>query len=375
VFGKKFKIFDLLGFKVSVDVSWILIAILIAWFMSMELFPNRIAGLSGGTYWLMGILGAAAFFGSIVFHELCHSLVARHFGIPMKGITLFIFGGVAEMDREPPTAKAEFYMAAAGPASSLFLSLAFHVLALSMVPLWPAAGTVLRYLSSINLLLAGFNLIFAFPLDGGRILRAALWGWSGNLKMATRVSSQIGSAFGSFLVFLGVFRVIVTGSLAAGLWPALIGIFLRSAARGGYQNLLMRRALEGEVVGRFMNPDPVTVQASLSLEDLVNQYVYRYHHKFYPITDNGQLTGCVSTREIKEVPKENWPQKTVGEIARQCGRAATVSVHTDAMEALSLMKRTGESRLMVTEGSRLLGIVSLKDLLSFLSLRIELEEG
>ncbi len=375
MFGRRIKLFTLLGFEVGLDWSWLIIAVLVVWSLAEGLFPYFYKHLSPQTYWLMGVAGALGLFASIIFHEFCHSLVARKFGMQMKGITLFIFGGVAEMVDEPPSAKAEFLMAIAGPLSSLLLALVFYVLyQAGMLGGWPlAVNGVLVYLALINGILALFNLLPAFPLDGGRVLRSVLWGWGKNLRWATRISSQIGSAFGVLLIFLGILQFL-KGNFIGGLWWFLIGMFLQSAARMSYQQLLTRKALEGEPVRRFMTPHPVTVPPSATLKDLVEEYIYRYHFKFFPVMEDGRLLGCITTREVKEVPRERWDRVTVGELVMRCSPENTVSPDTDAVQALALMNRTGFSRLMVMEGARLVGLVTLKDMMKFLSLKVELEE-
>jgi Zn-dependent protease/CBS domain-containing protein len=323
----------------------------------------------------MGIMGALGLFASIIFHEMCHSLVARQFGLPMKGITLFIFGGVAEMDEEPPSAKAEFMMAVAGPISSIFLAVCLAALYFLGKGGWwsePVNG-VLCYLSMINGLLAAFNLVPAFPLDGGRVLRAALWSWKNNIKWATRIASNTGSAFGMFLIILGLLSVL-GGNFVGGMWWFLIGMFVRGAARMSYQQLLTREALEGEPVSRFMETNPVTVSPTISIKELVEDYVYKYHFKMFPVVENGELAGCISTRQVKEIPREEWSQKTVGEVRTQCSEDNTIQPETDAVKALSRMRKMDGSRLMVVENGHLEGILSLKDLLQFLSLKVELEE-
>ena len=374
MFGKRIRLFNLLGFEVRIDLSWIIIAVLIAWSLSRGLFPFYYKGLSPAEYWWMGIIGALGLFISIIFHELSHSIVARTYGLPMKGITLFIFGGVAEMSDEPPSAKTEFMMAVAGPVSSVVAGVVFYgAAALGTAASWPVpVNGVLSYLAMINFLLALFNLLPAFPLDGGRILRSILWGIRQNLSWATRVSSAIGVTFGVLLIVLGVFQI-VRGNFIGGMWWALIGIFLQTAARGSYQQLLTRRALEGEPVKRFMEPSPVTVTPSITLRRLVDDYVYKHHYKMFPVVDAGKLVGCITTREIKEIPKEEWVSRTVGEVAVKCSQENTIGPDEDAVHAISRMKQSGLSRLMVTEGDRLVGIVALKDMLEFLSLKVELE--
>jgi Zn-dependent protease/predicted transcriptional regulator len=375
MFGKRIKLFKLLGFEVRIDWSWIIIALLITWSLSKGLFPSYYKNLSTQTYWWMGIIGALGLFLSIIAHEFSHSLVARKYGIPMKGITLFIFGGVAEMDEEPPSPKVEFMMAIAGPLSSITIALIFygiHAIGKQSGLAEPINGVV-GYLGWINAILAGFNLLPAFPLDGGRILRSILWGAKKNLRWATYISSRIGAGFGIFFIILGVIQVF-RGNFVGGMWWFLIGMFLQGAAKASYQQLITRKALEGEPIRRFMKTDPVTVSPSISLEQLVEDYVYKYHFKMFPVVeDSDRLLGCVTTKQVKEIPREDWGRKTVGEFAAQCSPENSIEPQADAMKALSIMNQTGNSRLMVVEKGRLVGIIALKDLLELLSLKVELE--
>ncbi|MCF8143609.1 MAG: site-2 protease family protein [Deltaproteobacteria bacterium] len=375
MFGKQLNLFKLFGFQVKIDFSWVFIAVLIAWSLSTGLFPFQYQGLSTRTYWIMGIIGSLGLFLSIIIHEFSHSLVARRYGMQMKGITLFIFGGMAEMSDEPPSPKAEFMMAVVGPVTSILLAGVFYVIYIAGATEGqpnPVNGVV-QYLAFINALLAAFNVVPAFPLDGGRMLRSVLWGVKGDLRWATRVSARIGSGFGILLIGLGIFNVFA-GNFIGGMWWFLIGMFLYSAAKMSYQQLLTRRALEGESVRRFMKSDPITVSPGMTIKQLVEDYVYAFHHKLYPVVDgSGRLDGCITTQQIKEVPREEWDQKRIGDLKNPCSRENTISPDMDAVEALSLMNRTGASRLMVTENGRLVGVVTLKDMLKFLSLRIELD--
>ncbi len=375
MFKHKFKLFRLFGFEVGVDPTWIVLAVLVAWSLSTGYFPFKYQDLSTRQYWIMGVIGALGLFVSIVAHEFCHSLVARRSGMPMKGITLFIFGGVAEMNEEPPSARDEFLIAVVGPISSFAMAAIFYGLNhLGEVAGWPTTiSGVMRYLGMINVILAVFNLVPAFPLDGGRILRAALWAWKGNLRWATRIASKFGEGFGLLLIALGVLRVL-GGFFVGGMWFFLIGLFIRSAAKMSYQQLLTRRALEGESVQRFMNREPVTVSSATSVDRLVEDYIYRYHHKLYPVVDGERLIGCITTRQVKEVPRDQWSQKTVGELVEECSDENTIAPETDAVEALASMHRNRAGRLMVVKNERLLGIIALKDLLDFLSMKIELED-
>ncbi|MFZ5452245.1 MAG: site-2 protease family protein [Thermodesulfobacteriota bacterium] len=375
MFGRSYKLFNLFGFEVSIDLSWIVIAVLVSWSLAAGFFPYFYPHLTPQTYWVMGVIGALGLFLSVIFHEFCHSIVARRMGLPMKGITLFIFGGVAEMGDEPPSAKVEFSMAIAGPISSLVLAAVFYGIYLQgKAAGWPLpVNGVIRYLAYINVVLAIFNLVPAFPLDGGRVLRSILWGVWDDLRRATRVSAAVGSAFGFGLIALGIFQFI-GGSFIAGLWWFLIGMFIRGAAQTSYQQLLVRNALEGEPVRRFMNPHPVTAPSNITVSQLVEDYIYKYHYKMFPVVDNGDLVGCVTTRMIKEVPRERWSQESVGELAGRGSQENIISPETDAVKALALMHTTGHSRLLVVEGKHLVGILTLRDLMKLLSLKVELEQ-
>lgn len=373
MFEKRIKLFKVFGFKVSIDPSWTILAILVAWSLSMGLFPAQYAGLPAKTYWVMGIVAMLGLFLSIVFHELSHSIVARRVGTKIEGITLFMFGGVAEMGEDSPRPLSEFLMAVAGPISSLVLSGIFYAIVMFVLAPGPIAG-VIRYLAMINAVLAIFNLLPAFPLDGGRILRSLLWAWKKDLRWATRLSSRIGTVFGMFIIVLGVFQFL-TGNFIAGLWWFLIGMFLRRSAMSAYEQLVIRQALEGEPVQRFMNKDPVTVRPSILVKELVDDYVYKYHYKMFPIVeDSGQLVGCITTKHVKDVPRQEWDTKHVSDISEACSEENVIPPDTDAMKALSLMNRTGASRLLVATGNRLVGILALKDMLKFLQLKVEMDE-
>jgi Zn-dependent protease len=374
MFGRGLKIFTLFGFEVRLDASWLLLAALITWSLAVGLFPVNYPYLSTATYWWMGFFGALGLFASVVFHELSHSLVARHRGMRMKGITLFIFGGIAEMGGEPPDAKTEFEMAIAGPVSSVVLGFFFYGLAHAGDNAWPLAVVgVLSYLGWINWILAAFNMIPAFPLDGGRVLRAALWHWKHNLPKATRITSSVGSAFGMLLMIGAVFPLF-TGNFIAAIWWFLIGMFLRNAAQMSYQQLVIRKALEGEKVRRLMKPDPITAPADASIEELVDQYVYRYHHKMFPVVGiGGELLGCVSTQQIRDVPREQWEQRHVNDVLQPCSLDNTVRPDTDATKLLSKLNTSGTSRLLVVEDDRLVGIVSARDIVRFLATKLDLQ--
>jgi len=372
MFTRRFKLFRLFGFNIYLDLSWFIVAALVTWSLGVGVFPFYFPGLPRHNYWLMGVTGAIGQFFSIIFHEFAHSLVARMRGMQMRGITLFVFGGVAEMADEPPDAASEFWVAVVGPIASLLLAGALF--GLHQFLEWPVpVFGVIGYLTWVNAMLALFNLAPAFPLDGGRILRAALWAWKKELRWATRFVSWTGVGFGLLLIAFGIVSFL-TGNLIGGLWWAMLGLFLRQAAQMSYQQLVMRQALEGEPVRRFMHDNPVTVPPTASVQDFVDNYVYRHQYKLYPVVNNGQLLGCLGLNQIKVLPRTDWSNHTVAEVMSPCSEENTIKADADAVQALARMNRSRLSRLLVIDGpNHLAGVLALKDLLNFLSLKVELE--
>lgn len=374
MFGRRFDLITVLGITLRVDSSWLVVAALFSWLLASS-FAIGYAELSTATHWIMGLAGVLGLFASVVLHEFGHAIMARQVGLSIRGITLFFFGGVAEMDSEPPSPVAEFLVALAGPAVSFLLAIGCF---LTYGLLWgvavsPAALGVVEYLGLINLALLIFNLVPAFPLDGGRVLRSVLWYWKRDLRWATSIASRIGRGFGTLLIAFGIFEIIASQSFVGGLWKCLIGMFLRNAAQMSYRQVLLRRNLEGESVRRFMKTDLVVVPRAISVADLVQDYVYKHHLELFPVVDNDRLIGCVTTQQIKDLPQTEWTRQSVGTIAVPCSPANTISPDTPATAAMAIMSRAEESRLLVVEEGRLVGILTLEDLLRFLSLKQELE--
>ena len=370
-----FHLFTLFGFEVKLDLSWLLLALLISWSLGAGWFPARYPELSSHAYAWMGVSVAIGVFFSIVFHEFSHSIVARYFGMPIRGITLFIFGGVAEMESEPPDPKAEFLMAIAGPISSFLISAALWGIAvIAQGAAWPQPLIgVLSTLAVINFTVAVFNLVPAFPLDGGRVLRAALWHWRRDLHEATFISSRIGQGFGTALMILGVVAI-VGGNLIGGMWWFLIGIFVRGAASSSYQQLVLKDMIEGQPVRRFMRSEPVTVAPSTSIAEWVEEYVYRHHYKMYPVLDGSQLLGCITVDSLQGIRRDEWSSTQVADLMEIRSGSNTVDAGTDTMALLTrILQPGGRSRFMVVENSALVGIISLKDLLELISLKLQIE--
>lgn len=375
MFGRRVKLVTLFGFEVKIDASWLLLAVLVVWTLAAGVLPVLSPGLARESYWWMAIAGAAGLFVSIILHEMAHSLVARRYGIPIRGITLFIFGGVAEMDGEPENARSEFLMALAGPVTSLTLALALFFLAAWGQDRMPAAANgVFRYLAIINGALAIFNLVPAFPLDGGRMLRAALWAWRGDILDATRIAAGAGNFFGIALIVLGVLSV-VSGDFIGGMWRFLIGMFLRGAAEASYQQTVTQRTLSGIAVSQVMTPMPIAVTPELSVANFINDYVYRWHHRVFPVEREGLLVGQIGTQEAAALDRALWPTTSIGRVMRPCSPDQVVGPELDVIAALRRMQRSGFTRLFVVEEGRLRGVVTLRDMLELLSTKIELDSA
>ena len=373
MFSTRWRLFRLLGIPIYLDLTWLIILILMTGTL-MELFKEQEPGLRLFERVGMALVTALAFFACIVLHELGHAVVARATGLPIRGITLFLFGGVAELGEEPRSAGGEFVMAIAGPIVSAILGGLFLVLALAgTAGGWPEPPLrVFNYLCWINWTVLVFNLVPAFPLDGGRVLRSILWGITGRLRQATYWATLCGRTFGWLLILGGALEVIYLRDWG-GIWLAIIGLFVNNAAKGSYQQVLVRQALAGEPVRRFMNPQPITVPPETTLRQFVEDYVYRHHRKAFPVVADGKLDGYVSTQKLAGYPRDEWDVHTVGDVMEHDWKPLSISPDADALKALSKMQRTGLSRLLVVDGEQLLGMVSLKDLLQFLHLKLELE--
>lgn len=374
---RQIRLFSLFGFEVKLDLSWLLLALLISWSLGAGFFPEEYPGLPTLVYAWMGIAVAVGVFFSIIFHEFSHSIVARHFGMPIHGITLFIFGGVAEMEREPPSPKSEFLMAIAGPIASFLLAYVFWMLeAFAQAAAWPVPIVGVCYtIALINLTVAIFNLVPAFPLDGGRVLRAALWHLKRDLRSATYISSQIGRGFGLALMIVGAIAFL-RGNLIGGMWWFLIGIFVRGAATGSYQQHVVGDMFKDQPVRRFMRRDPVTVPPSITISDWLDDYVYRHHYKMYPVMDGATLLGSIGIDAIKTLPRGERGVTQVHELMQPVSTANTVPADMSTSKLLAaIVGGQKQSRYMVVDDGQLVGMISLKDLLELISIKMQVESA
>lgn len=352
------KLGKILGFEINIDWSWLLIFFLVTYTLALGYFPAFYPTFSATTDWLLGILAAILLFASVLVHELSHSVVARGYGTEVKGITLFLFGGMSQMADEPKSAREEFWMALVGPLASLVLGGIFYLLGSGGVALgWPRpAVAVLGYLATINLLLGIFNLVPGFPLDGGRILRSAIWSVTGDLTKATRYASYGGQGFGYALMVLG-FVFVLNRNLIGGLWLIFIGWFLAGAARSSFQQLVIRQALSGVRVEQVMTTNVPPVPADLSVRQFVDDMLLRNEYSCYPVVQGDQVVGVIGAEEVRKIPSEQWDFVRVGEIQHHIDDAYEISMEDDAWEALTKLADEHVCRLVVVQDNHLKGTV------------------
>lgn len=370
----RFPLFTLLGFTVAADLAWVVLSFAVAFSFAGWVFPNHYPDLSPAAAWAMGGLVALGLAASVLVHKLAHALMARYYGREQRGIGLFVVGDSFETAFDLGSPEAELATAAAGPAASLFLS---GGLGLTWIwgasSGWPAAVTgPLAYLTAANLALGLVNLVPAFPLDGGRALVAVLWFFKRDLVSATEAATTLGSLAGTAVLVLGIV-VQLSGSFSLGLALFLGGLLLRTAAQMSYRQVLLVRTLAGQPVSRFMKTDPVAVPRAISVAQLVEDFIYRHQHPLFPVVDGERLVGYVTPQHVKALPREEWERQTVGSIATRPSGDNTVAPDADALDALTRMSHGRTGLLMVADGERLVGVVQVKELLQFFSLKMSLE--
>jgi Zn-dependent protease/CBS domain-containing protein len=348
------------GIRIGINWSWLVIFALILWTLAAGIFPETNPGLSDGTYLGMAIAASLLFFISLLLHELGHAVQARREGMEIDGITLWLFGGVARFKGMFPSAGAEFRIAIAGPLVTLALGLLF-VLGAWLVSGEQTVDGVAAWLGYINLMLLVFNLLPALPLDGGRVLRSALWRARNDFRWATRVAASVGRGFGYLLIAGGVALFIFQGSFS-GAWLAFIGWFLLQAATSEDQYAVVSEALSGLRVRDLMVRDPVTVQADMSLGRFMDEVAWNRRFTTYPVMDDGRVVGLLSFRCVAEVPRAEWDQRTVRECMTERAKVPILDEEEPAVEALAELSEADVHRGLVVDGERLVGLISITDL-------------
>jgi Zn-dependent protease len=359
------------GIDINIDASWLIIFALVIWTLAGSYFPEQYPRWPTWLHWAVGVATSILFFGSVLGHELAHSLVAISRGEEVHSITLFIFGGVARITDEPDKPLTELLMAIVGPLFSMAIGMAFGVLWFFTRGLIQPLSALARYLAMINVSLAIFNLIPGFPLDGGRVLRALIWGLSGNLKLATRLASWAGQGIAFLFMLGGTWQIFETRWLD-GLWFIFIGWFLYNAATSGYRQMLVREMLGQVRAGDLMTVDFTTVSGDIALQQLVDEYVLGRREHAFPVADAGILRGIVCLHDVKAVPKERWSSTRVSEVMTPWERLETVSPGDDGGAVLARLNARDVRQLPVVEGERLIGLLRRSDVLRYLQLRTAL---
>jgi Zn-dependent protease len=375
-FGRGIFIGRLFGIEFYLDYSWFLIAAVITYTCTNTVFPQKewVPDQSLAVYWTMGSTAAFLFFVSLLLHELGHSLVSQKCGIPVTRITLLFIGGVAEISREPDDPKSELKIAIGGPAVSVGLAMIFlGACGLFQLAHLQAASAVCLWLSVTNGMLVAFNMIPGYPLDGGRILRAILWHYTGKLHRATFITSRIGIGFSWLLIIGGAF-LILQRQLAGLVW-ILIGFFLKSAADAGYANAVQREVLAGVSVRDIMTKTPVCLPDTLPLNLAVDDYFLTNHHEALPvIAEDGEFRGLLRIEHMKDVPRERWPYVSTGDlVAEKQTQLMKLEATTTASRAMRRLLSAGSGRLAVTEDGKIVGMITRHDILHFIKIHIELE--
>lgn len=367
------RLFKVLGIRISIDYTWFIVFFLFAWSLGSLYYPYRNPGFTTATYIVMGLVSSLSLFICVLIHELSHSYTANRLGLDIKEITLFIFGGMAHLTREPDDPKIELKIAVAGPAASLVLAIIFHALQglLDSLADMPALSAVLGFLATINLVLLIFNMIPGFPLDGGRVLRALWWARTGDIIKATRLASNIGKGFAFTLIILGFLQIFV-GNFIGGIWSILIGIFLQKAAEGSYRQLIMKMALEGLRVRDIMTKEVITVDGNLTVSEVVDKYFFNYHMASFPVTSFGRVEGLLTVKDVRKVEKERWGTTFVRDVMEGITPDRVLSPRDTVLYGLTKMAKGGAGRFLVIERGELVGILSRSDIMKIMELKTEL---
>lgn len=355
------------GFEIKLDPSWFLIAGLITWTLATQYFPVTLPDLSDAAYVVFAVVAMLGFFTSLLLHELAHAVVARSYGVQIKGITLFLFGGVAELENEVPSASVELQVAVAGPAMSIVLGVVFWVLGgvAQAVLNSPALPSVLIYLATVNIVIAVFNMLPAFPLDGGRVLRAYLWARRGDVLSATRTAANAGKVLAYSLIGLGIYAMLL-GAATSGLWYVLIGFFVLVAARSAFANQLMKSTFDGKTVSAVMIKDPVLVAPDLTLADFVSEVLLKHRVSFAPVVADGVLIGQIDKGVLSAIDRDHWANTRVGDVFAGLDVAATIPPDMAVQDLLKLIAETGTRKFLVVDGHKLLGVITLANLIGYL---------
>lgn len=362
------KIGKIAGIEIGVHWSWLIIFGLITMTMANGILEEYFPEWSNARRWAVGVIVAGIFFASILLHELSHSLVAKARGIPVKGITLFVFGGVSNLEREAQSAGEEFQIAIVGPLTSLVIGAFFAILWAVLRGTAPEEAAVAGYLAFINGVIAAFNMLPGFPLDGGRVFRSIVWARNRNLLRATRTASRTGEFVAYALMAAGAIQFVVVNPIG-GVWMFLIGLFLRNASVASYEQMVLQTALQGVSAAEVARTDYVPVPPDMTVAQVVGDLMLAGHGRCYPVVAGEELLGLITLTDAQRMEREQWPTTSVYRAMTPFERLHTVSPREDAIKVLQMMGEADVNQLPVVEGRRLLGIVSRGDILRLIQVR------
>jgi Zn-dependent protease/predicted transcriptional regulator len=354
----------IIGIPIALDYSWFLVFALLTWMLAVNYYPQEFKGWPESLYWIVGAVTAIMLFVSVLLHELGHSVIALGYKVPVRRITLFIFGGVAEIGGEPPSASAEFFIAIAGPIVSLILGVIFYLVQRATAQI-PAIYALSEYLSYINFALVVFNAIPGFPLDGGRVFRAIVWGITHDMARATYIAATVGRAFAFLFIFFGVFQIF-TGHFANGLWIAFIGWFLDHAASAQLHQVAFQRLLGGHKVSEVMNPHYPVVAPDVTLQQLVDEHILGAGKRSFVVGDDQHPLGLMTLHRVKEVPRDQWPATSAAQVTIPLASVKRVTPDSKVWTAMQQMDRDGVNQLVVMTDGHIVGILSREDVISYL---------
>jgi Zn-dependent protease/CBS domain-containing protein len=353
-----------IGIPINLDYSWFLVLLLLTWMLAQSYFPQEFKHWSQFSYWSIGLVTSILFFLSILLHELGHSIVARKYKIKVKRITLFIFGGVAEITSEPPKSTAEFWIAIAGPIASFLLAGIFYLLE----HLFAGNNYLVapfRYLAFINFILAVFNLIPGFPLDGGRVLRSIVWAITKNLKKATTIAANVGRFFGYFFILLGVLQIF-QNNFIDGIWIAFIGWFLESAAISQIQRQALDELLFGHKVSEAMSVDFGIVHSDSSIQEIIDNHFIGANRRSLLVKDDNKIIGYVTPSKIASISSNDRQNKTVNEIMIPINAVAKVKSDEPLLDALKEIEQSEVNEVPVVEGDNFVGVLNQNSIFKFI---------
>ena len=367
-----FRLGKILGIQIGVHYSWLFIFILITWSLAATYYPVNYPDFSTSTNWILGALSGLMLFVSVLAHELGHSVVAQRRGIPVKSITLFIFGGAASITKEADTPGAEFSMAITGPATSFLLAGIFWLIYIIVSDVSQVIGAIAFYLATINAILGVFNLVPGFPLDGGRVFRSILWAVTKDFRRATRIATRTGQGFAYFLIVGGIGVAFLFGFLG-GLWLAVIGWFLSNAASASYRQTVITELLREGRVKDIMATDFKSVPPDLSLQQALHDYIMQYNQRALPVVRGQKLEGLVTMTDIKKKPREQWSSVLVSEVMTGAGELKTIGPEDGLNNVVQLMESGDLNQLPVISGHKLVGLVTRSDLIRYLKFQQEID--